>query len=252
MPRSRFSKQAQATGGVSATRQTTTTSVNTDPQMARSDLVLTSQGQGPEVTAALQQETDFVQQLIRGGNILTTDSEDIVSETSVTDNNNLVTLLNGQVGEDSTFTKLATNTGFLANLTNIINNNSNLNLGQAITILVPSNDAFSKLSPNLLNPLISGNFNDTANKILAYHLILKSGNFLGEKYPSVIPINKVLIPPSLLEEDSPIAQIIRDDRDAETTTVAEVIPTPTPIIQIQTEVPKWLRQQSQVNNWDRR
>ena len=249
MARGRFSKQV--TGGVSATRETSTTNVNTgQPVMAQSDLVLNQQGQ--VVTAALSQEPNLVQQLIRGGNILTTDSEDIVSETSVTDNNNLVTLLNEEVGEDSTFTTLATNTGFLANLTNIINNNSNLNLGQAITILVPSNDAFSKLSPNLLNPLISGNFNDTANKILAYHLILKSGNFLGEKYPSVIPINKVLIPPSLLEEDSPIAQIIRDDRDAETTTVAEVIPTPTPIIQIQTEVPKWLRQQSLVNNWNRR
>ena len=250
MPRSRFSKQAQATGGVSATRQTTTTSVNTDPQMARSDLVLTSQGQGPVVTAALPQGTDFVQQLIRGGNILTAGSEGSVSETSVTYDSNLVTLLNGQVGEDSTFTKLATNTGFLANLTNIINNNSTI--GAAITILVPSNDAFGELGQNLLSTLSGGNFNETANKILAYHLILKSGNFLGEKYPSVIPINKVLIPPSLLEEDSPIAQIIRDDRDAETTTVAEVIPTPTPIIQIQTEVPKWLRQQSLVNNWNRR
>ncbi len=247
MARGRFSKQV--TGGVSATRETSTTNVNTgQPVMAQSDLVLNQQGQ--VVTAALSQEPNLVQQLIRGGNILTTDSEDIVSETSVTDNNNLVTLLNEEVGEDSTFTKLATNTGFLANLTNIINNNSTI--GAAITILVPSNDAFGELGQNLLSTLSGGNFNETANKILAYHLILKSGNFLGEKYPSVIPINKVLIPPSLLEEDSPIAQIIRDDRDAETTTVAEVIPTPTPIIQIQTEVPKWLRQQSLVNNWNRR
>ncbi len=249
MPRSRFSKQAQATGGVSATRETSTTNVNTgQPVMAQSDLVLNQQGQ--VVTAALSQEPNLVQQLIRGGNILTAGSEGSVSETSVTYDSNLVTLLNGQVGEDSTFTKLATNTGFLANLTNIINNNSTI--GAAITILVPSNDAFGELGQNLLSTLSGGNFNETANKILAYHLILKSGNFLGEKYPRVIPINEVLIPPSLLEDNNPIAQIIGNNGESVETTVAEVTTPPTIQIQIQPEVPKWLRQQSQVNNWDRR
>lgn len=249
MARGRFSKQAT---GVSATRETTSTStsVNTAPPVARSDLVLTPQGQVPP--DGLPQELNLVQELIRGGNILTADSEGSVSETSVIDNNNLVTLLNEEVGEDSTFTTLATNTGFLANLTNIINNNSNLNLGQAITILVPSNDAFGNLAPNLLRALISGNFNEIANKILAYHLILKSGNFLGEEYPRVIPINEVLIPPSLREENSPIAQIIGNNGESVETTVAEVTPPPTIQIQPKPDVPKWLRQQSLVNNWNRR
>ena len=100
-----------------------------------------------------------------------------------------------------------------------------------ITILAPSERAFEQLPKEVVAFLTDPKNINTLDKVLRYHILVPNTNTLiNERYPKVIPIDKVLIPPSLSPDIAAIP--------VSTTTQTK-----------QLNVPKWLVRPRRNNNW---
>ena len=100
-----------------------------------------------------------------------------------------------------------------------------------ITILAPSEMAFRQLPKEVVAFLTDPKNINTLDKVLRYHILVPNTNTLiNERYPKVIPIDKVLIPPSLSPDIAAIP--------VSTTTQTK-----------QLNVPKWLVRPRRNNNW---
>ena len=67
----------------------------------------------------------------------------------------------------------------------------------SITVLAPTNNAFGKVSSVVLSFLSQPENKDTLQNVLLYHVISNPSSLNGERYPPVIEIDSVLIPPSI-------------------------------------------------------
>ena len=100
-----------------------------------------------------------------------------------------------------------------------------------ITILAPSERAFQQLPKEVVAFLTDPKNINVLDKVLRYHILVPNTNTLiNERYPKVIPIDKVLIPPSLSPDIAAIP--------VSTTTQTK-----------QLNVPKWLVRPRRNNNW---
>ena len=102
----------------------------------------------------------------------------------------------------------------------------------SITILAPSESAFGQVPAAVVEFLKRPDNVSVLEQVLKYHVVApNTSNLLKEAYPTVIPINKVLIPPSLTDAVASIAQ-------GTTTSQAK-----------QLNVPSWLARPRSNNNW---
>ena len=105
----------------------------------------------------------------------------------------------------------------------------------SITILAPSESAFGQVPAAVVDFLKNPDNVSVLEQVLKYHVVApNTSNLLKEAYPTVIPINKVLIPPSLTDAVASIAQ----STTTTTTTQAK-----------QLNVPSWLARPRSNNNW---
>ena len=112
------------------------------------------------------------------------------------------------------------------------------------TLLLPTDQAFNKLSPQLITFLKNSDNIDILTKILNYHLV-KNTNDSSVLLPPTITIDNVLIPDDI-QLSIPIYNNNNNNNNNNNVPFPNsnvVFITPT------TTIPKWLNQKNPINNW---